>query len=138
MIQAPEKGITIFARFAIGLGFLSASMDRLGLWNGLLGQDQIAWGSWSTFVQYTHALMPWAPEFLAALSGGIATLAEVVFGLLLLLGWKIRLIANLSGILLLLFAVAMFSQQVKSPFDYSVFSAAAACFLLARISDQPK
>ncbi len=136
MVRASQKGIEIFARLAIGLGFLSASMDRLGLWNGLLGQDQIAWGNWSAFVQYTHALMPWAPEFLAALSGGIATLAEMVFGVLLLWGWKIRLIANLSGILLLLFAVAMFSQQVKSPFDYSVFSAAAACFLLARISSR--
>lgn len=138
MIQAPQKGIEIFARLAIGLGFLSASMDRFGLWNGLLGQDQVAWGNWPVFVEYTHSLMPWAPEFLATLSGGVATLAEVIFGLLLLLGWKTKLIANLSGLLLLLFAMAMFSQNMKAPFDYSVFSAAAACFLLARISDRHK
>jgi hypothetical protein len=38
----------------------------------------------------------------------------------------------LSGFLLLLFAIGMATGLgVKTPFDYSVFSAAAAAFLLA-------
>jgi hypothetical protein len=38
----------------------------------------------------------------------------------------------LSGLLLLLFAIGMVTGLgVKAPFDYSVFSAAAAAFLLA-------
>jgi hypothetical protein len=51
---------------------------------------------------------------------------------LLIAGFKIRMASVLSGLLLLSFAIGMVTGLgIKTPFDYSVFSAAAAAFLLA-------
>jgi hypothetical protein len=53
-------------------------------------------------------------------------------GILLIAGFKIRMASVLSGLLLLSFAIGMVTGLgIKTPFDYSVFSAAAAAFLLA-------
>ena len=61
-----------------------------------------------------------------------ATFAETLFGILLIAGFKIRMASVLSGLLLLSFAMGMVTGLgIKTPFDYSVFSAAAAAFLLA-------
>jgi uncharacterized membrane protein YphA (DoxX/SURF4 family) len=61
-----------------------------------------------------------------------ATVAETLFGILLIAGFKIRIVSVLAGLLLLLFALGMATGLgIKTPFDYSVFSAAAAAFLLA-------
>lgn len=136
MIKANLKTIKLFTRLVVGIGFLSAVMDRFGLWNNILDKDKLAWTNWPNFVDYTQSLMPWLSRSLAAFAGGVATAAEVVFGILLLIGWKTKLVANLSGILLLLFAIGMFTQFVKAPFDASVFSAAAACFFLAAVSEK--
>jgi hypothetical protein len=54
---------------------------------------------------------------------------------LLLIGFQKRWVTLLSGILLLTFAFSMsFSLNVKAPFDYSVFAAAACAFLLYKES----
>src|SRR6185369_10880866 len=61
-----------------------------------------------------------------------ATICETLFGVLLIVGFKIRVTSVLSGFLLLSFAMGMVTGLgVKTPFDYSVFSAAGAAFLLA-------
>jgi hypothetical protein len=49
---------------------------------------------------------------------------------LLIAGFKMRMTSVLSGFLLLSFAMVT-GLGIKTPFDYSVFSAAAAAFLLA-------
>jgi len=55
----------------------------------------------------------------------IATAAETIFGLLLVLGWKTRIAALLSGLLLITFALMMtLALGVKAPRNLSVFSAA--------------
>jgi hypothetical protein len=52
--------------------------------------------------------------------------------ILLIAGFKIRMVSILSGLLLLSFAMGMVTGLgIKTPFDYSVFAAAAAAFLLA-------
>lgn len=62
----------------------------------------------------------------------IATVAEIGLGAALILGLFTRVASFLSGILLLLFALAMaFGLGLKSPLDYSVFSASGGAFLLA-------
>src|SRR5215469_10017907 len=64
------------------------------------------------------------PQFI----DGVTTL----FGILLIAGFKIRMASVLSGLLLLSFAMGMVTGLgIKAPLDYSVFSAAAAAFLLA-------
>jgi uncharacterized membrane protein YphA (DoxX/SURF4 family) len=61
-----------------------------------------------------------------------STIGETLFGVLLIVGFKIRVTSVLSGFLLLLFAIGMVTGLgIKTPFDYSVFSAAGAAFLLA-------
>ena len=123
-----EKIIKLFLRFGIGIGFLSAVADRLGLWP----KDISAWGSWESFLEYTKVLNPVIPEMLIPMFGIIATGAEVLFGVCLIIGFKTELVAKLSGYLLLIFALAItFSTGIKGAFDYSVFAASAAAFALS-------
>jgi uncharacterized membrane protein YphA (DoxX/SURF4 family) len=120
-----------FLRYALGLGFLSAVADRFGLW-GPIGQPNVSWGNFSQFLEYTATLNPYAPAAMIPALGVIATGAEILFGLLLLVGWHTRATALLSGLLLLLFGVSMaLVLGVKAPLNYAVFAAAGRSFLLA-------
>ena len=61
-----------------------------------------------------------------------ATAAELLLGIALILGIWPRWIAIGTALLLVLFGVAMaISFGIKSPMDYSVFSASACAVLLA-------
>jgi uncharacterized membrane protein YphA (DoxX/SURF4 family) len=72
------------------------------------------------------------PSSLTVSFAWAATVAETLFGILLITGFKVQMVSVLSGLLLLSFAIAMGTGLgIKTPFDYSVFSAAAAAFLLA-------
>lgn len=125
----------LFARIALALGFLSAVADRFGLWTHLLGSEHVVWGNMKNFIGYTGVLLPWVPKALIPLLAWSATIAETVLGIFLLTGWQKRIVALLSGILLLTFAFSMlFSLSVKAPLDYSVFAAAACAFLLYKDS----
>lgn len=126
---------SLFARFALAFGFLSAVLDRFGLWTPILGNENIVWGNMNSFISYTGVLVPWAPKSLWPLLAWTATIAETVLGILLIAGFQKRLVALFSGILLLIFAFSMlFSLSIKAPFDYSVFAASACAFLLYRES----
>lgn len=61
-----------------------------------------------------------------------ATVAELSFGLALILGIWTQWVARGSAVLLFLFGTAMaISFGIKSPLDYSVFSASAGALLLS-------
>lgn len=127
------KSIKLFLRFALAFGFLSAVADRFGLWSEALA----VWGNWENFLSYTQMINPWMPSSLIPAIGGIATSAEILFALLLIIGLKTEFVAKLSGVLLLIFALSMtFSTGIKGAFDYSVFSAAAAAFALSTMKDK--
>jgi len=120
-----------FARFALGASFLSAVADRFGLW-GKYGTTNVAWGDFTHFVAYTGTVTSLLPSSLTVWFAWTATVAETLFGVLLIAGFKTRMTSVLAGVLLLLFAMGMaIGLGIKTPFDYSVFSAAAAAFLLA-------
>jgi len=122
------KMIKLFLRLAIGLGFLSAVADRFGLWSNEIS----SWGNWENFLEYTQLLNPLIPKSLIPIIGVLATSAEIIFGLCLIIGFRTELFGKLSGYLLLIFALAMtFSTGIKSPFDYSVFTASAGAFALS-------
>lgn len=122
--------VGLFARFALGASFLSAVADRFGLW-GPYGGKNISWGDFAHFVKYTGAVMALFPSSLAISFAWAATVAETLLGVLLIAGFKTRLASVLSGLLLLSFAMSMATGRgIKAPLDYSVFSAAAAAFLL--------
>jgi uncharacterized membrane protein YphA (DoxX/SURF4 family) len=121
----------LFARFALGASFLSAVADRFGLW-GPYGAKNVAWGNFAHFVEYTGEVTSFLPGSLTVSFAWAATVAETLFGVLLIVGFKTRMASVLSGLLLLSFATSMTTGLgIKTPFDYSVFSAAAAAFLLA-------
>jgi len=68
----------------------------------------------------------------------ITTAAETLFDLPLVLGWRTRLVALLSGALLSIFGLAMtVALGVKAPLNLSVFSAAGGALLLAEHADVP-
>ena len=127
------KTIKLFLRFAISLSFLSAVADRFGMWS-----DEVsAWGNWDNFLESTKVINPWFPNSLIPLVAMIATTAEIVFALCLLVGFKTELFAKLSGFLLLIFALSMtFSTGIKGAFDYSVFTASAGAFALSFIKEK--
>jgi len=123
-----EKIIKLFLRLAIAVGFLSAVADRFGLWS----KEFSVWGNWDAFLAYTQVLNPWFPESLIPAIGFIATAAEIVFAVCLLIGYKTKLFAQLSGFLLLIFALSMtFSTGIKSALNFSVFAASAGAFALS-------
>jgi len=63
--------------------------------------------------------------------GIIATGAELLFGLLLLVGWYTRVTALLSGLLLLVLGASMaLGLGVQAPLNYAVFTGAGSAFLL--------
>jgi uncharacterized membrane protein YphA (DoxX/SURF4 family) len=128
---------SVFLRFALGFSFLSAVADRFGLW-GAFGQHHVAWGTFGRFVVYSAQLNWFLPRASIPTVAVVATCAETVLGVLLVLGWQTRIAALLSGVLLLLFALTMTAALgIKVPLDASVFSAAAGAFLLSSFTEYP-
>ncbi|MGH9744359.1 MAG: MauE/DoxX family redox-associated membrane protein [Candidatus Acidiferrum sp.] len=133
-----KQFLVLYARVALGAGFLSSVADRFGLW-GPPGSPRAAWGNWSNFVRYTAVLNFFLPNRTAPILAVIVTISEFSLGVLLILGlWK-RQVAALSAGLLCLFALTMsVALGVKAPLDYSVFSASAAAAMLFVWADERK
>ena len=126
-----EAGLIL--RIVLGITMLSAVADRFGVW-GAPGSHAVAWGNWENFVLYTQSLNSFANKATAEVLAGIATFFEVLLSLLLLFGFKTRLAALGTTFLMFLFGFAMaVSVSFKAPFDYSVWTSAAAALLLANI-----
>src|ERR1700752_3475970 len=113
---------SVVLRYALGLGFLSAVADRLGLW-GAFGEPNVEWGNFSRFLEYTQTLNWFVPAGMIPLLGVIATGAEILLGVLLIVGWHTRVTALLTALLLLTFAGAMtLSLGIKAPLNFAVFT----------------
>ena len=125
----------LFARLALGAAFLAAVGDRFGFW-GAPGQPNVAWGDFGHFVEYTAQVNSFLPAALAPVLAWLATAAEVVLAIALVVGVWPRIIGAAAGALLLTFALAMtLSFGIKQPLNYSVYSASAAAFLLAAVRE---
>ena len=128
---------TLLLRTGLSVGFLSAVADRFGLW-GAFGQPNVEWGNFSRFLEYTHTLNWYLPAGLIPPLGVIATSAEILCGLLFLVGWHTRATALLSGLLLLSFGVAMtLALGVKAPLNFAVFTGVGGALLLANCESFP-
>jgi uncharacterized membrane protein YphA (DoxX/SURF4 family) len=127
LVRKLEQFGPLYARIALGGAFLSAVADRFGLWGKYGG-----WGNFATFQQYTAQVNSFMPAFLIPFLAWAATAAELSLGVALILGVWRRWIALSAAGLLFLFGTAMaISFGIKSPFDYSVYSASAGALLLA-------
>ena len=121
-----------FARLALGTAFLSGIASRFGLWGKGVG-----YGSFTAFEQYTAEVNAFMPRPTIPFLAWTATVAELALGVALLLGVWRRPVALAAAALLLIFGSAMaLSLGIKSPLDYSVFSASAAALLLATTRDE--
>ncbi|TWR24404.1 DoxX family protein [Mucilaginibacter pallidiroseus] len=124
----------LIARFALGIGFLLPVADRLGLM-GAPGSG-VNWGDWKHFTAYAHVIMSFLPESISNFGALIATIAEIIFGVCLLLGFKLKANAFGSAVLTLLFAFSMIiSEGLLAPFKYPVFVFAGAALLLTSTED---
>ena len=126
-----ENFAGLYARLALGAAFLSAVASRFGLWDD---RPQPFQG----FIGYTGEVLSFVPSAAIPFCAVAATVAETTLGLLLLAGVARRRTALASAELLGTFAVCMaISFGVKSPLDYSVFSASEGALLLARHTGDP-
>lgn len=122
-------------RVVLALAFLSAVADRFGLW-GPPGSPNVAWGEFSSFLEYTGLLLSFMPAPFIPVLGWAATVLEVVLAFGLLSGYFLRWFALASALLLLTFAVAMtYALGFEPAFSYSVWTASASAFLLACVDD---
>lgn len=118
----------LFLRLALAVTMLSAVADRFGWWN----PENSSWGNMKSFEEYTRSLTSVFPEALSAFSAYAATFLEIVFPLMLIAGFKTRISAYGSSVLLLIFAVSMtIASGPKAPLNYSVWVASAGALLLA-------
>jgi uncharacterized membrane protein YphA (DoxX/SURF4 family) len=122
-----ERVAVLYARLALGASFLDGIADRFGLYHG----RNVGYGNFQGFLNYTAKVNSFMPASTIPFLGWSATFFEFTFGVLLILGLWTRWVALGSAALLLLFGTAMaISFGIKSPLDYSVFSASACSLLL--------
>jgi len=125
-LAALARWAPAYARVALAAAFLSAVASRLSAWGG---------NDFAAFERYTAEVNAFLPAAAAPFLARAATVLETSLGLALLVGWRVRQVALGAAALLALFATAMaLSFGLKSPLDYSVFSASACALLLARAS----
>jgi Tol biopolymer transport system component/uncharacterized membrane protein YphA (DoxX/SURF4 family) len=86
---------SVFLRLALGISFLSAVADRFGLW-GSFGQPNVSWGDFSHFVAYTGKLNWFMPSAAIPALAWLATCAETLLGVALILGVFTRVAAFLA------------------------------------------
>jgi uncharacterized membrane protein YphA (DoxX/SURF4 family) len=129
-----ERWAPLYARLAIGTAFLSSFAARFGWWGKGVG-----WGNFANFTRYTAEVNSFMPASTIPFLAWGATVAELVLGIGLIVGVRLRWFALGSAVLLALFGIAMaISFGLKEPLDYSVFSASAAALLLGLRSDAEK
>src|SRR5262249_1959268 len=121
-------------RVALAFSFLSAVADRFGLW-GQIGVAGVAWGDFERFTAYTARLLWFLPPSLVSLAAILATAAEGIVAGGLLGGGRRHWWAVAAAARPVAFGRAWDGARgVKAPTDASVWTAAAAAFLLGVVA----
>ncbi len=119
-----HQAAVLFARLALSASFLSAVGSRLGLWGKL---------TFTEFEAYTAEVNAFMPAASIPFLARAATVLEAFFGIALLMPFAPTAVPRGAAVLLALFATAIaVSMGIKSPLDYSVFSASACAWLLSQ------
>src|SRR5436305_3987294 len=123
------------ARVALGASFLSGIADRFGLYRG----RNVGYGDFAGFVRYTAKVNSFMPPSTIPFLAWAATAAELFFGITLILGvWRVWIALGSAGLLILFGTAMAISFGIKSPLDYSVFSASSAALLVTAYESQCK
>ena len=92
----------------------------------------------TTGMPATARAMPAATAPITATAGMSATATETTLGVLLLTGWRPKLVGAATCLVLTVFGTAMaVSLGIESPLSYSVFSAASAAAAYAVLGTSP-
>ena len=95
----------------------------------------VAWGDWNHFVVYTNTLMPYFNHGITQIMAAIATLGELVFGICLIVGFKIRQVAIGAAVLTFCFGLSMaIFAGISAPFSYPVFVFTGAAWVLSGLT----
>ena len=122
-----ERYAVVFLRLMLGAAFLNGIASRFGLYGKTVG-----YGNYANYVKYAGEVNSFMPRWSIPYLANAATVAELSFGLLLVLGLCVRWAAYGSAALLAVFGIAMaISFGLVSPLDYSVFTACAAALVVA-------
>ena len=125
-----ERLAILYARLALGSTFLSAVSSRFGLWDGTVDLKHFA-----NFLAYAGEVLAFMPKPVVPYFAWAATVCETSLGILLILGLWPRWVSLASALLLAIFGTSMaISLGLKSPMDYSVYSASGAAVLLALLA----
>ena len=127
------RWIATALRMFIGFAFLSAVLDRFGVY-GAAGAPGVAWGNFKIFTIYTRMVNAFLPVAVIPALAVVETVIEAVLGVAMLIGAGLRATVWASTVLLFSFAVAMTgSLGFASQAPYAVFVFAAGCWVLATI-----
>jgi uncharacterized membrane protein YphA (DoxX/SURF4 family) len=102
-LSVANKIAPLLLRLALGVTLLSALADRFGI-SGPPGAATVAWGDWTHFVAYTAKVNSFLPSVLAPALAIVATAAEALLGITLILGIFRRPVAFASAALFALVA----------------------------------
>ncbi|MDH2566678.1 DUF417 family protein [Acinetobacter baumannii] len=135
-LNLKEKSFTFFEitlRIFIGITFISAVLDRFGLWGKYNGVD-VSWGSMNQFYKDVTTLTPWISDNSIYYISWFVTILELILGICMIIGFKIKYTSFLSGILFLIFAISMtMFLSFKLMLNYNVMICALSSFLLFKL-----
>src|ERR1700716_4696883 len=100
----PIRVVRIALRWSLAAAFLSAVCDRFGWWEPF---GQGSWGSMGAFADYVHQLVPFASGWLLTVIAWAATVTESTLAVLLLAGWRPKLVGTATCLVLITFGTAM-------------------------------
>ena len=89
--------VRIALRLSLAAAFLSAVADRFGWWEPF---GQASWGSMGAFADYAHQLVPFASGWLLTVIVWASTATEATLGVLLLTGWRPKLVGAATCLVL--------------------------------------
>ncbi|PZS20194.1 MAG: hypothetical protein DLM57_02225 [Pseudonocardiales bacterium] len=131
------RWLAALVRFVMAADFLLAVGDRFGLL-GAPGAAGVSWGDFAHFVDYTRAVATFLPAGLAPALAVLATVAEIVIGTALLLGFRLQLAALAAAVLLAMYAMSMMvSLPAAQQFHYNVIVLAAGMLALSTVTRAP-
>jgi len=123
------RWIATVLRLVIALSFLLPVADRMGLLGGP-GTPGVTWGDFAHFITYTGQVNAFMPRAAIPTLAVLATIAEAILCLTMLLGIYTRASAIGSGALLFTYATAMTISGL-SQFEYAVYLMCAGSLALA-------
>ncbi|MFI6363009.1 hypothetical protein ACIBG0_09700 [Nocardia sp. NPDC050630] len=96
-------------RILLGALFAGSVADRFGLL-GAPGADDVSWGDYSAFTEYTRTLTPQILDWSVPALAAIATGTETLLAIGLIFGVAAKLTARAATAVLIVFAAAMWTS----------------------------